>query len=101
MISMMRVNGLYAGQKPGKDQKKGLDFVKLVLIFEGGKKHGFKCFGPMFGFEKINFGELITIDVDTPEITTFGEMASYGDCGWNCAQLKLVSDKPAPAQKPA
>lgn len=103
MISMMRVYGLFAGNIPGEDQKKGIKFQKISIIFEGGKKHVFKVIGRLSGFENVNFGDKITFDVDTPILKTFGEMSSYGDCMWECADMKLLQEKPLtmPLQKAA
>ena len=92
MILGMRIYGLLAGQQDGKDVKKGFDFHKVTVLFENGKKHAFKNFGSTVGLEHLNFGDKITMDVDTPEQTTFGEMASHGDCTWNCAGLRHVND---------
>lgn len=98
MISMMRVYGLYAGTTSGKDVKKGnLDFQNVTVMFEGGKKNQFKAFGRLTGFENINFGDKITFDVDTPSLV----MASYGDCMWQCAEMRLVQDKPTHQHKAA
>jgi len=99
MISMMRVYGLFAGNTSGKDEKKGITFQKITLIFEGGKKHNFKVVGRLTGFEQVNFGDKITVDVDSPTLSTFGEMASYGDCSWMCAEMKLLQETKPPAQK--
>lgn len=103
MISMMRVYGLFAGAVPGEDQKKGIKFTKVTIIFEGGKKHNFKVVGRMTGMEPVVFGDKITVDIDSPQLTNFGEMASYGDCSWLCSEMKLLSDKAAASQqqKPA
>lgn len=101
MISMMRINGLYAGTTQGKDPKLNLDFNKITMMFEDGKKHSFKCYGPIEGFDKLNFGAVIVVDVDTPNLRTFGEMASRGDCSWNCSGLKCLGlDKSTGAAAP-
>lgn len=93
MIIAMRVFGLFAGKVPGKDEKKGITFEKVSIIFEGGKKHNFKVIGRLTGFEQVNFGDKITFEVDSPMLKTFGEMSSYGDCMWECAEMKLIQEK--------
>lgn len=96
-ILAMRCYGLFAGSTPGQDTKSGLTFTKVVLMYEDGKKHGFKVYTNLVGFENVSFGDKITVEVDTPTLSQFGEMSSYGDCAWKCAGMKLVSEKQAAA----
>lgn len=92
-ISMMKVYGILSGVLPGKEQKSGLNFTKVTLMFESGKKHDFKVYGPFSGLGNAVWGDKVTVIVDTPELSTFGEMSSYGDCSWKCAGMRLFDEK--------
>jgi hypothetical protein len=99
MIKVMRVNGIFASVTEGNDTKLNAKFQKVTLMFEDGKKHAFKAFGITDGVEKISFGALVELDIHTPVCTVYGDMASRGDCLYNCSDIKIVKSASDPLPK--
>lgn len=91
-IQSMRVYGLMTFNEAKRDNKTGLDYSKVAIVFENGKKMEFKVMGRFSGLPGVSFGSKITLDCDSPRLI----MANYGDLLFECNTLE-EAPKAAPA----
>lgn len=98
-IRSMQVEGLLTLKESRKDQKTGLEFSKIAVVGENGKKMEFKVMGLFSGLPLCNFGSRVVLDCDSPRLV----MANYGDLLFECNTLeqapKSVPVPPIPPSK--
>lgn len=88
-IIHMRVYGLLTGNERRKDNKTGLDYQKVTVTGEDGKKMEIKVMGPFNGLGNVKWGDRVTLDVDSPRLV----MANYGDVLYQCAGVAVSDQK--------
>jgi hypothetical protein len=98
-IRSMQVDGLLTLKESRKDQKTGLEYSKIAIVGENGKKMEFKVMGRFSGLPLCNFGSRVVLDCDSPRLV----MANYGDLLFECNTLeeapKAAPSAPTPPPK--